>query len=69
MEPSKTLNEVSQIKNATITLYWSTTSYATSVANTTAKPWNWATFDPAAVGKMLAPRFANPIPVNVISMG
>ena len=41
-----------------------------SVANTTAKPRNWATFDPAAAGKKLAPRFAiNPIPVNVISMG
>ena len=42
---------------------------ACSVANTVAKPQNWATFDPAAAGKKLAPRFANAIHVNVISMG
>ena len=40
-----------------------------SVANTAAKPRNWATFDPAAAGKKLAPRFADPITVNVILMG
>ena len=32
-----------------------------SVANTAAKPRNWATFNPAAAGKKLAPRFANPM--------
>ena len=40
-----------------------------SVAKTAAKPRNWATFDPAAAGKKVALRFADPITVNVISMG
>ena len=43
---------------------------AASVANNPAKPRNWATFDPAPWAKKVAPRFADPITVNVvISMG
>ena len=40
-----------------------------SVANTAAKQQNWATFDLGATGKKWVPQFADPITVNVISMG
>ena len=40
-----------------------------SVANTAAKPQNWATFDPNAAANNLVPWFDEPITVNVISMG
>ena len=41
----------------------------TSVANTTAKLRNWASFDPCATGTNLVLQFTVPITINVISMG